>query len=278
MKKLREQIEAIKATLAGAETKFEVAGNRWEANHDRAHEQHRQAIKAEHDAEHAKNQHHLALAKHEVDKAHRCHYRALKAHMRAEHFVGKAKEYAAEVHGLKESLARKEGKLDALEVKHGPHIDPRDRERVIGGTPKQRIEFAARWSDIHSSLYYSQSGREDIRHGLNGPPSGARYDCSSWFTSIYWSCGLPDPNGHNYERGAVMYTGTLGEHGKPISEHMLDTGDAILYGYAPFHHVEMKIGSIQETHETIGHGTSNTNIGIVALLPGHREFRRFAKD
>lgn len=278
MKRLRQQIEAVLANLGSAEDRLTVAGNRWEANHDKAHEEHRKQIDAQHSATEAHRAGHDQVAKAETAKARRCEHRAVMAHRRAEYFVGKAKDFAAEVQDLKETLATKEGKLQKLEVAHGPHIAEHNPNKVIDGTPKDRLKFAAYYSDIHSSLYYSQVGREDIHHGLTGPPPGARYDCSSWFTSMYWSCGLPDPNGGNYASGETMFTGSLGENGVKIAEHELDTGDAILYGTAPFHHVEMKIDPIAVSVETEGHGTSDTNKGVVALLPGHREYRRFAKS
>lgn len=278
MKTLKEQLEAVRAALGSEELKLEVAGNRWQANHDKAHAEHKKQKEAEHDAVHYKREGHPKVALAASEHARRCEHRAIMAHRRAEHFVGKAKEYAAGVHHLKESLATKEGKLKELEIKHGPHISPANPNKVDGGTAIEKLEFAMRYSDVHSSLYYSQTGREDIHHGLNGPPSGARFDCSSWFTSIYWSCDLPDPNGTEYKVGEVDFTGSLGEGGKPIAEHELDTGDAILYGVAPFHHIEMKIGKMSVTNKTMGHGTSDTNEGIVALLPGPRAYRRYPKS
>jgi hypothetical protein len=278
MNRLKQQIEAVLASLGTAEQRLEVAGNRWQANHDKAHEEHKKQKEAQHAATEAHKKGHDGKAAAENARARRCEHRAIMAHRRAEHFVGKAKDFAAEVQNLKETLATKEGKLHKLEREHGPRISPDNPNRVIDGTPKERLKFAAYYSDIHSSVYYSQVGREDIHHGLNGPPPGARYDCSSWFTSIYWSCGLPDPNGGDYTPGETMFTGSLGENGKRIAEHELDTGDAILYGHAPFHHVEMKIDPISVSVETEGHGTGDTNKGIVALLPGHREYRRFPKN
>lgn len=277
MKKLREQIEQVLANLGTAEQRLEVAGNRWQANHDKAHEEHKKQKEAQHEANEFKRAGHENAAIAEAERASRCEHRAIMAKRRAEHFVGKAKEFAADVHDLKESLATKEGKLTKLEAEHGPHIAADDPNKVVDGSPKERLKFAALYSDIHSSVFYSQTGFQDFKHGLNGPPPGARYDCSSWFTSIYWSCGLPDPNGTNYTPGEVDFTGSLGEGGTPIAEHELDTGDAILYGEAPFHHIEMKIDPIAVSIETEGHGTGDTNKGIVALLPGPRAYRRFPK-
>jgi hypothetical protein len=266
--------------LRTAEKKLEVAGNRWQANHDKAHAEHKKAVEAERKEAKAQREGHPKLAEAESAKAARCHHRAWKASERAQYFVRKAKEYAAEVHDLKETIETKEGKLRKLEAEHGPHIDPDSPNKVVGGTAKERLKFAMHYSELHGSQFYSQVGASDVKHGLTGPSAGHRHDCSSWFTSMYWSCGLPDPNGgpEGYVSGETMFTGTLGEHGKPISEGELDTGDAILYGFAPFHHIEMKDGPMSEGPWTVGHGSSPIDRGVVALLPGPRAYRRYPKE
>ena len=88
-----------------------------------------------------------------------------------------------------------------------------------GGTDGHRIQIAALTSAHNCSTgkranFYSQGGEWDVSHCLTGPARGHRDDCSSWFTSVYHSCGLDDPNGARYTGG---FTGTLGAHGRAIT-------------------------------------------------------------
>ena len=53
-------------------------------------------------------------------------------------------------------------------------------------------------------------------------------DCSTFVTWLYWMCGLPDPNGLNYN--GTGYTGTLLSHGTKIPLAEVQPGDVIVYG------------------------------------------------
>jgi hypothetical protein len=146
--------------------------------------------------------------------------------------------------------------------------------RVTGGTPTERIIAAMEASRELSASgrrrdRYSQSGNWTVGYGITGEPKGYRTDCSQWFTSMYWSAGLPDPNGLNYSGG---FTGTLGAHGEPITQGELEPGCAILYGPPPHHHVEMFRGP---GVRTIGHGTPPVDYGTVYQVAGERSFRRY---
>lgn len=144
---------------------------------------------------------------------------------------------------------------------------------VTGGTPSERLKAAAEHAAWLDSLgrrrsFYSQPGAWTVRYGITGEPSGFRSDCSQWVTSIYFACGLPDPNGNGYQGG---YTGTLGSNGRPVSRADLRPGDLILYGPAPHHHVEMYVGPGQKT---IGHGSRPVDAGWIDLAPDPH-FRRY---
>lgn len=138
--------------------------------------------------------------------------------------------------------------------------------RVTGGTPRQRLQAAAeRAAQLDAAgrrpSFYSQAGKWTVEYGITGEPAGYRSDCSQWVTSIYYACGLPDPNGNTYRGG---YTGTLGQHGKAISRAELQPGDLILYGPWPHHHVEVWVGPGQRT---IGHGSRPVDAGWIDLAP-----------
>lgn len=289
MSKIKAAILKLTAKLSTNEKAQEVAGNRWLANHERAIHNHKEQKEAEREATKAhreaaqlareekpvQSEHKSATGDQLDQKASRCKVRAFKSHKRATFWVAQAKVYARKVHHLEESINEKEDRLHKIEIEHGPRIDPDNPNKVIGGTAKARDQFAMHYSMLHGAQYYSQTGPTTVKQGLTGPTSGHRHDCSSWFTSISWSCGFPDPNGGpEYIEGETVYTGTIGVGGKPIFESELDTGDAILFGTAPFHHVERKDGPMSEGSGTVGHGSDAIDRGVVALLPGPRAYRR----
>lgn len=275
---LKEQWTKLTIKLKAAERQLEIAGNRWQSNHDKAHAEHKAAKEAERAADKAHRQNHPKLATREEGRASRRHYRANKAHLRAEYWVKRAKDYAAKVGHLKDATGDRDKEIDKIEKELGPRWDGNNKI-VGGGSERDKLKLFMQLSMKHGSRFYSQSGPADVFHGITGPSGGHRHDCSSWFTSGYCSCGLRDPNStaddRTFSNTQTMFTGTLGEHGQAISEGQLNTGDAILYGSAPFHHVEMKYGSIKETRLTVGHGNAEINYGTVSLLPGPRSYRRF---
>ena len=134
------------------------------------------------------------------------------------------------------------------------------------------LASAARCAKGRRPNFYSQVGAFDVQHCMSGPSRDHRDDCSSWFASVFWSCGLPDPNGTGYTGG---WTGTLASHGKQISreEAKRTPMAAVLYGSAPFHHVEAAIGD--GTEHTIGHGSAPVDMGSFDLLPGPVQFRKY---
>lgn len=271
MAKLRDRLLELAHKIGGDQKALERAQNRWTANHLRAVANHRAALKAERLTAKYNRLNHPKLAAAEQAKAARCHYRAAKAHDRAVYWVGRVKELTAQIAHLEQSKTEVADTLHKLEAKHGATADI-PNNKVTGGTAKQRVALAMHTSMAHAREFYSMAGTWSVRYCLTGPPSGYRYDCSSWFTSVYYCCGLPDPNHLDFNAG---WTGSLGEHGKAISESSLDSGDAILFGYAPFHHVEMKDGPMASGPYTVGHGSTAVDRGTVYLLPGPRAFRRY---
>jgi peptidoglycan hydrolase-like protein with peptidoglycan-binding domain len=164
-----------------------------------------------------------------------------------------------------------------------PHAEV-SGNRVTGGTPRERVVLAAitaaqldAQGKRHS--FYSQAGAWDIRHAITGEAPGRRSDCSSVAAGFYYSAGLPDPNGENYEGG---YTGTIAAHCRQISRAQLRPADFVLFGEAPpYHHVEVFIGLGEGLPQylrdlirrlgfgpdtTIGHGSPPVDTGSVYLL------------
>lgn len=146
--------------------------------------------------------------------------------------------------------------------------------RVTGGTPRERLKAAAlRAAELDAQgrrhSFYSQSGAWTVKYGITGEPWGYRSDCSQFVTSIYFACGLADPNGNNYNGG---FTGTLVSHGRAISRSELQPGDLIIYGDGNGHHVEMYVGPGEKT---IGHGSRPVDAGVIDLLSGPKHYRSY---
>lgn len=272
LKKLRRRLRRIATALIGKERSLGIAQHRWEMNHVRAVANHRAGKEADREAAKAKRLGHPKRQKAAELKAARCHHRAFRAKRRADFWIGQVKTLTSEVHDLAETKEQLEARIRKLIEESGCKVDI-PGNRVTGGADKQRVGVAMHVSASHAREYYSQEGTFSTKFCLTGPPTTSyRYDCSSWFASVYDCCGLPDPSGENFQAG---WTATLAEHGHRIRESDLDTGDAILYGYAPFFHVEMKDGPMSRSPYTIGHGSAPVDRGIVALVPGPRQCRRY---
>lgn len=94
---------------------------------------------------------------------------------------------------------------------------------------KARKRMAAWWAwaiQQRDRIGYSQS-RPYQRIDEDTLPTQA--DCSSMFTMGYKAAGAPDPNGRGFD--GLGYTGTLLDHGRPVSRGGLRVGDAAFYGF-----------------------------------------------
>jgi hypothetical protein len=273
VKKMRHRLEALLRELGYQKAKIGLARSRYKVQHHRAVENHNVGHHAKILADYYRRQHKPALGRKEDKKAARADHRAYRSHLKAQYWLGVIKSGVQKQEGLEGGEKEFEAAIAKWEREHGPF--QKGENSVKGGKPRDRIKFAALLSardcaigDRHN--FYQQEGTWDVNHCLTGEAYGERSDCSSWFTSVYKTCGLPDPNGENFSAG---YTGTLGTHGKWISRSQLQPGDAILFGTAPFHHVELYIGE----GKTIGHGSAPVNQGIVDLFGvGYpQEYRTF---
>jgi peptidoglycan hydrolase-like protein with peptidoglycan-binding domain len=130
-----------------------------------------------------------------------------------------------------------------------------------GTTDKQqaardRLEAIALYGyHWRASIGYTQSpARMDVvRHHVQFPWfQHVRWlweDCSSYFTALYYSAKLPDPNRNGYN--GIGFTGTLRAHGTRVTNYQ--RGDAAHYGFGEGRHVATHIG-----HGTrcVSHGSS----------------------
>lgn len=155
-----------------------------------------------------------------------------------------------------------------VRANQGPRVV--GRNKVRGGQPGERFVFAARealrrYQAGKRPSFYSQSGAWTVSYALTGEPSGFRSDCSQWVTSLFRTCGLPDPNGAMYTGG---YTGTLATHGEEVDraramQLVREGRHPVLVIWDPWGedgHVE---ALVSPQGDTIGHGSSPINAHTV---------------
>lgn len=276
--KVRNLLSKLATALGLDEDLLARAQRRYLANRKRAFKAHNQQVQAQKLADSfrakAGEGKHVAYwesrAAHEDRVAGRKGHVANKNHLRAEHFLGVIKDLQARVKGVEDRRAELEAELKKL------HHVTISGNKATGGTPRERLKAVALRSSLNCSRgirnnFYSQTGEFDAKHCITGPAYGHRDDCSSWFASVYYSAGLPDPSNENYTAG---YTGTLEANGKQVSHPK--PGDAVLYGDpGATHHVEMYVGP---GDKTIGHGSSPVDPGVIDLFgDGNYRFFTFVK-
>jgi hypothetical protein len=241
---------------------LERAQRRYKANRKRAFRAHAQQVKALERADSTRPGFFGSAEQRQTERANqearRHAHVAYKNHLRAEYWLGVIKKLTQRIEGLETTQAHLEAQAKkARRVKiNGNH--------ATGGSKVGRLKAVAYASAAACASgkrpnFYSQLGGWDVDHCITGERYGERSDCSSWFTSVYKSAGLPDPNGEEYSGG---YTGTLGAHGKVVPLSKAKAGAAILYGPFPHHHVEMYVAP----GETIGHGSAPVDAGVPDLF------------
>jgi hypothetical protein len=270
----KEKITKVDAKTGKVSTALTNARKRWKHYHDLAVSTYAQSQKAQEKADRLRQNGQPEKAA-EVDReGMKLEAQSMNAHAKAQEWISKIKQLKQREEGLDNTEEQLRARLAKLQAEKGPRIKG---DKVTGGTAEKRLQVcmlasAANCRGGKRPNFYSQVGSFDVAHCLSGPSRSHRDDCSSWFTSVYRSCGLPDPNGTGYTGG---YTGTLGNHGRQISreEAKRTPGAAVLFGSSPFHHVEAAIGD--GTEETIGHGSSPVDKGTFDLLPGPVQFRKY---
>lgn len=270
----KEKITKVAAKSTTVSASLANAQKRWQHYHDLAVENYKKSLKLGERADKLRERGQAEQAAAVDREAMQFEAKSVNAHTKAQEWLSKVKLLAQRDQGLDNTEAMLRARLEKLREQRGPKIKG---NKVVGGTPEKRLQVcmlasAARCADGKRPNFYSQVGGFDVEHSLTGPSRDHRDDCSSWFASLYWSCGLPDPNGENFTGG---FTGTLGDHGRQISrEEARNTpGAAVLFGTGNFHHVEAAIGD--GTEHTIGHGSAPVDMGFFGLLPGPVQFRKY---
>lgn len=245
---------------------------RWKHWHDAGAKAHRKAVKHSELADQYRKEGKPKRAAYQDGLAVKASARVRKAQHKCLLLVGKIKPLNQRLKGLKQTEAQLLAKKNELQGQVTVNGDT-----VSGGTKAKRLQTAmltsaAKCSSGKRSNFYSQTGAWDVSHCITGEARSHRSDCSSWFTSVYHSCGLSDPNGQGFGGG---YTGTLAAHGRNITRNAASQtpGAAVLFGSFPCHHVEMSVGN--GTEHTIGHGSPPVDMGTFDLLPGPVQFRAY---
>lgn len=108
-----------------------------------------------------------------------------------------------------------------------------DRQRRVAAI-RQSIAANARWgAEKQRDIHYAEIRPIPLRAAERSLPLTT--DCSGWVTLLYKWAGASDPNGLGYN--GEGYTGTLLEHGRPITQDQAQPGDLIIWGHFPGHHV-----------------------------------------
>lgn len=266
MTALREALAKIVSGIGLNHPLLQRARRRYKANRKRAYVAHAKAVKTQKRADRLRGEGHLVAADAEARKADRLNHRAYKNHQRAQWWLGRIKVLHQRLVGLEQrqaELAAELKKLQGTVTIEGDHAS--------GGTPRERLKAvalasAAACASGRRANFYSQAGAFDAKHCITGPAYGHRDDCSSWFASVYYSAGLADPSGEDFDAG---WTGTLVQHGQQVTHP--EPGDAVIYGPGAGHHVEMYVGP---GDRTIGHGSAPVDAGVIDLF-GDGDYRFF---
>jgi hypothetical protein len=270
----KEKVAKVTTKSAGINTSLAFARRRWNHFHQIAVQTYKKSLAATERADKLRSAGQPELAAAADRQAMRLEERSMNAHSKAQEWISRIKALKQREEDLDNTEERLRARLAKLQEEKGAQIKG---DRVTGGSAEKRLQMcmlasAANCRGGKRANFYSQVGAFDVDHCLSGPSRSHRDDCSSWFTSVYRSCELPDPNGTGYTGG---YTGTLGNHGKQISreEAKHTPMAAVLFGSSPFHHVEAAIGD--GTEHTIGHGSGPVDMGTFDLLSGPVQFRKY---
>lgn len=256
---VRRLLSQVAEKLSLNERLLTRAQRRYQASRKRAFIAHNQKVRFQRQADNLRSIHKARDAEKADKEAARAHHRELRNHIRAQVWLGRVKTLTQRVHKLESDQADFKAELERLNT-----VTIQGNE-ATGGTAPERLKAVALASAAACASgkrpnFYSQSGALDLDHCITGEHYGERSDCSSWFTSVYKSAGLKDPNGGEY--GGTTYTGSLGEHGKVVRLEDAKPGAAVLYGPFPHHHVEMYVGH----GKTIGHGSAPVDAGVPDLF------------
>lgn len=144
-------------------------------------------------------------------------------------------------HQLRQAIERRKANQRPHIVVH-KHASGGFHLTCEGGTPAERLLYAARYAHRVARLHYLEGGTYLGGFALHNVPSDwDRSDCSWWYCELRRICGLPDPLGGD----TVRYTGSILEKGREVSRHYAEThtGVAVVFGAGTAFHVGMSTGS-----------------------------------
>lgn len=271
MAKIKAALERVAKTLSLKQSLLARAQRRYKANRKRAYQAHSQQEKAQKLADAARADAPVKAARYDKQALRHGHV-AYKNHVRAQFWLGRIKVLQQAINDLDTSIEGYEKKIKAnkAHVKDG---------KVVGGTARQKLRLAIHTaaknckSGAQNNYYSMYGGVRDYLHVLADYALGRIWDCSTFADGTYIVCDLEAPSGPN-TLTAGGYTGTEGEHGKRVSESQAKTGDLVLYGPAPHHHVEVVDDPKAKT--TIGHGSPPIDAGVFDLFgDGDYEIRSY---
>jgi hypothetical protein len=200
-------------------------------------------------------------------RAARFHRRAEARQHKAIYWKGRIKADLAAITTLRARVGKKTAELDEWIKEHGVMFV--NENEVAGGTPHLRLRAAIlrayrNYKAGTQPGYYSQSGAaRDYDHAINHYPPGRIWDCSTFADGIYLCCGLEAPSGPR-TRELGGWTGTQGSNGHEVPVADAKSGDLVLYGPYPHHHVEVVLDPAEAT--TIGHGSAPVDPGVFDLF------------
>ncbi len=270
MKKIRAALEWVKKALSLSHRLLARAQRRYKANRKRAFIADNQRERAQVRADDLRAEGRVAAADRKDAEVRRHSHVAYRNHLRAQHYLGVVKRLQQRIHGLKTKAEHFEAEIKKNKAK-AKEID--GNLVVRGGSRRQRLRCAIHAAAANcakgiQSNYYSMSGLARLYlKVLAGYLSGHIWDCSTFADGIYIVCDLEAPSGpRTQELGG--WTGPQGEHGERVAKSKAQTGDLVLYGPAPHHHVEVVDDPVEES--TIGHGSAPIDAAKFDLFGGGR--------
>lgn len=273
LRRIGKRIDQVLEDLAALGPRLAFARGRWAHFHDLAARAHDQSVEAGEKADQVRAKQPKRARAHDR-KANRKRRRSRNAAAKAQEWVGRVKVLVQQKQKLKHTKEELEDEAARWKRKHGVSIEG---NKATGGSPRERLgavsaASAAACASGKRANFYSQAGAYDVDHCITGEPRGHRSDCSSWFASVYKSCGLPDPSDQSYRGG---YTGTLIANGESVSREYArnNPGCSVIWGTGAGHHVEMSKGDGSEG--TRGHGSAPIDEGSFSMLPGPVRFYKY---
>lgn len=179
--------------------------------------------------------------------------RVASAKRKARHFLGLRNFWRTVV---RKRVRQMKAAATGRAARQKPHVVKGKPNTVRGGSPAERLLFAAETAMREARHYYSETGSYVEGHALTNVPNDSdRSDCSWFYIELYRCCGLPVPI-----TTEPRYTGSI-LSGQPVSREYAEkhVGVAVVFGAGTGIHVGMSTGDgpniIQHGQEPVERGT-----------------------